>query len=173
MRECRGPNEKRAENTRVVDPLRRPIPRKWTGNRTAPPDAQLRISPGSVASRIGLQRRLGNTVEANAAPVESVPSRRASSRTSTAGLHSGVYAVAAVTGPRLGQGRSLETPTSARGFAPGSPLIWRYSASTQVVRLPMGVGPPASLAGLAASAAVARRQMPPILTGLTLRSCPA
>ena len=54
------------------------------------PMASCRVSPESVASRIVLQCRLGNTVVADAAPVESMPSRLAFSMISTAGLHSEV-----------------------------------------------------------------------------------
>ena len=84
---CRRPKRKRAGNTEVVGPLGRPVPEAGLETVRHRPMPSCRISPESVASRIALQRRLGNTVVADAAPVESMPSRRASSRISTARLH--------------------------------------------------------------------------------------
>ena len=145
-----GAQRNAAENNRVVDPLRRPIPGKWTGNRTAPPNAQLRISPGSVASRIASQRRFGNTVDANAAPVESMPSRRASPRISTAGLHSDVTRSTDHRATARA-GATTRDPNERGGLAPVAANL-AVLREHPVLGLPMEVSPPASLAPAQAAA---------------------
>ena len=128
---------KRAENTRVVAPLQRPIPGSWTGNRTARPDAQLqRTSPESVASGIARnahsetrrgQRGTGRVDAEPARVLDDFDCRAAQRR----------YAVA----PGHGPGRATTRDPNERAWPRfGVPPIWRYSASTQVVRLPMAFG---------------------------------
>ena len=110
--QCRRPERKRAGSSGVVGPLGRPIPEAGPETARHRPDAQL-SNPESVASRIALQRGLGNTVMADAARVESMPSLRALLEDLDRPAAQRRRAVVPVTGPRPGQGDHSRPRTDA------------------------------------------------------------
>ena len=145
---------------RVVRPLRRPIPEAGPEAVRHGRDAACLTSSDSMALCSALPRRLGNTIAVGAAAVESARSRRASSRISTARLHSGTRC----SRPPSSAQPAPSTPARPSPSPPTSPAVPRRTAprSAPGTRRPASAPPRPRMRRLLQSRRPPRRAEAPV-----------